>query len=117
MSTKDAISHEILCYDVVGSVSKLLDQFSSGLCATGLLEFMRAFPDIFVHLFTYTACVSPDVVLESIYVDDASLYQYEEDVTIVMDHLKKFINEASEQGLACCLLFVHLLHVGIETGG
>ena len=49
MSTKDVIGQEILCYDSVGSISKLLDQFSSGLCATGLLEVMKTF------LFTYTA--------------------------------------------------------------
>lgn len=99
MSTKEVIAQEILCYDAVGRVSKLLDQFSSGLRPTGLLEIMKLFPELFVHLFTYTACVSPSVVLDSIYVDEDSNLEYGNDVIIVMDHLKKFVTTASEQGL------------------
>lgn len=98
MSTKDAVSHEILCYDAVSRLSKLLDQFSDGLNSTGLLELMKTFPDQFVHLFTYTACVSPTDVQEAIYVAEMSNVECEEDVIIVMDHLTKFITDASEKG-------------------
>ena len=107
MSTKDVIGQEILCYVFVGRISKLLDQFSSRLCATGLLEVMKTFPEFFVHLFTYTASVSASSVLQSIYVDEGT---NEDDVIVVMAHLKKFIADATEEGMFTLLIGHSILY-------
>lgn len=98
MATKEVISQEIIFYESVGRISKLLDQFCSGLHAVGLLDFMKKFPHLFVHLFTYTACACSSTVLECIYVDEETPIDYEDDVIVIMDHLKKFISDASEEG-------------------
>ncbi len=59
MSTKEVIAQEILCYDAVGRVSKLLDQFSSGLRPTGLLEIMKLFPRVIcAPLHIHCLCIS-----------------------------------------------------------
>lgn len=97
MSNKDAVGQEIILFEPIGRVSRLLDQFSCGLESTGLLNMMRTFPDLFVHLFTYTACVSSTAVLESIYADEEESDDYSgNDLEIIMNHLTKFINDATE---------------------
>ena len=60
------IGHEIIAYDAIGRISKLLDQLGSGLQSLGLLKVMRAFPKLFLPLFVYTGCISPCDVLEAI---------------------------------------------------
>ena len=57
MSTKDVIGQEIMCFESVGCVSKLLDQLCDGLQQLGVLEIMKTFPHLFLPLFTYTAGV------------------------------------------------------------
>ena len=96
MSTKDVIGQEVIVFDAIASVAKLLDQLCDGLRSLGVLYTMRAFPDLFVHLFTYTACVTSNEVLEAVFVDEDR--DLEVCDTIVMYHLKRFISESSEEG-------------------
>ena len=70
MSNKDVIGQEILLFDAIASIAKLLDQLSHGLCSLKVLRTMRAFPDLFLHLFTYTACIQSSDVQEAVYVDE-----------------------------------------------
>ena len=70
MSTKNIIGQQVLCYDSVVRIAKLLDQLCDGLRDGGLLKVVRAFPEIFSPLFTYTACVGSKDVLEAIDTDD-----------------------------------------------
>lgn len=94
MCTKDVISQEVLSYEAVGRIARLLDQISDGLASLGVLQVMRSFPHLFVHLFTYMACVTPEDVLEAVYVHENA-----EIDEVVMCLLKEFISGASEEGL------------------
>ena len=60
---------------------------------------MKTFPDLFVQLFMYTGPISSTSVLESIYVDEDTNIDYEDDVQVIMAHLKKFIDDAPEEGV------------------
>ena len=96
METKDVIWQEIMLFDAITSISKLLDQLSSGLRSLGVLCVMRAFPDLFIHLFTYTANVTSIEVLDTLYVNkDIELLPSD---NMIMSHLRKFIEISSEQG-------------------
>ena len=92
MATKDGIWQEIMLFDALTSVSKLLDQLSSGLSSLGVLHVMRAFPDLFVHLFTYTANVTSAEVLDALHVDNDT------SDNLIMSYLHKFIENSSEEG-------------------
>ncbi len=70
----------------------MLDQFSMGLQAMGVLKVIRAFPNLFISLFVYTGCVSPEDVAEAIFVDK-DLYECEKQA---MAHLHQFASEQSE---------------------
>ncbi len=95
MSNKDIIGQHIICYDAVERVSKLLDQMCEGLANLGVLKVIRAFPDLFVHLFTYTASVSCPDVIDSI---DFGQNLGPSDHVIVT-HLKRFLGQLSEEGM------------------
>ena len=58
MSNRDVIAQEVMCYEAVFKVSKLLDQLCEGLQNLGILEAIRTFPGIFLYLLTYTASAS-----------------------------------------------------------
>ena len=90
MSNRDVIAQEVMCYEAVFKVSKLLDQLCEGLQNLGILEAIRTFPGIFLHLLMYTASASKEDVLDAIYVDD-------EDGDRKFSFLKKFIEESPEQ--------------------
>ena len=90
MSNRDVIAQEVMCYEAVFKVSRLLDQLCEGLQNLGILEAIRTFPGIFLHLLTYTASASKEDVLDAIYVDD-------EDGDRKFSFLKKFIEESPEQ--------------------
>ena len=96
MSNKDIVGQEVLLFDAIASIAKLLDQLCDGLRSLGVLRVMRAFPDLFLHLFTYTACVTSSEVLEAIYIDEEKTDVQPCD-TVVMSHLNHFITEASEE--------------------
>ena len=97
MTNKDMIGQEVLVFDAIASVAKLLDQLCDGLRSLGVLRVMRAFPELFLHLFTYTACVTSSEVLESVYLDEEKT-DVEPCDTVVMSHLNRFISEATEEG-------------------
>ena len=70
MTKKDMIGQEVLVFDAIASVAKLLDQMCDGLRSLGVLHVVHAFPELFLHLFTYTACVISSEVLGSVYIDE-----------------------------------------------
>lgn len=94
MSSKDVIAQEVLAYEAIGRISKILDQFVDRLRSLGILQAMRSFPELFVHLFTYTANVTPVDVLDTFKCDD----NLDPCNSITYNHLKRFIMEASEDG-------------------
>ena len=63
LSNKEVIVEEILLYESVGRIAKVLDQLTEGLKTLGFLRVMRAFPDVFAALFTSMTTVSPSDVL------------------------------------------------------
>ncbi len=82
-----------MAYDSIGRISRMLDQFSTGLQAMGVLKVIRSFPNLFISLFVYTGCVSPEDVAKAIFVDkDMSDYEQQ-----AMAHLHQFVGCASEQ--------------------
>ena len=91
MSNKDIIGQHIICYDAVERVSKLLDQMCEGLANLGVLKVIRAFPDLFVHLFTYTASVSCQDVI-----DFGQNLGHDH---VIVTHLKRFLGQLSEEGM------------------
>ena len=97
MSNKDVIGQEVLLFDAIASIAKLLDQLSDGLRSLGVLRIMRVFPDLFLHLFTYTACVTSSDVKEAVYIDEEKT-DVQPGVTVVMSHLYRFIKDVSEEG-------------------
>lgn len=90
------IGQEILCYDSVGRISKLLDQMCAGLRTLGVLEIIRAFPELFAPLLVYMASVSANNVNESIYVDESISNILPGDL-VTLAHLKRWVSEASEE--------------------
>lgn len=97
VSSKDIIAQEILSFEAVGRVSKLLDQFMDGLRTLGVLQAMCCFPEKFIHLFIYTANVSAADVLETLYYDGV----LDPSDAATFNHLTRFIIEGSEHGMLC----------------
>lgn len=81
-----------MSFDSVGRISKLLDQFCDGLKSLNLLPVMRAFPAVFISLFTYTRFSSEDVK-EALCFDDGFPVD-----SVAVSHLNDFIEDASEEG-------------------
>ena len=94
MSNKDVIGQEVLFFDAIACVAKLLDQVCDGLQSLGVLRIMRAFPDLFLHLFTYTANVTSSDVFEAIFVDEDKTNMQPMD-TVIMGYIR---GDASEEG-------------------
>ena len=92
MTNRDVIYQEVLTFDAIGKISNLLDQLSSGLHALGVLPVVRAFPELFVPLFTYTAAISPEEVVDTLYLSDD---EEEDEVALLL--LKRWIANASEE--------------------
>lgn len=85
---------EIVLYEYVGRISKVLDQPCEGLKTLGLLRVMRAFPHIFKTLFTTTTNISSSDVLECLEIPR----NLSSDDTITISCLRQFICEATEEG-------------------
>lgn len=95
MSNKEFILQEVLAFEGITRISKMLDQLIEGLQTLGLLKLMRLFPDRFIHLFTYKQlCASS--VLESLCVPPN--LDHDSHGTVTIKHLRRFIMEASEEG-------------------
>lgn len=86
---------EIVTFDSVGRVSKLLDQMFSCLQTLGVLLIVRASTNLLVPLLTNTACISPVEVIKAVYVDD----DHCPSDNFSMVHLHKFVGEATEEGM------------------
>lgn len=96
ISNRVVIGQEILCFDAMGRISKLLDQIILGLRPLGVLSVVHAFPEMCAPLFTYTACVSASSVNDAIYVDTSITTILPGD-QVVLEHLRHWVNEASEK--------------------
>ena len=99
MSNKDLILQEILSYEAITRISKLLDQLAEGLQTLGVLKIMRLFPQNFVDLFTYKP-ISGAEVAECLCISP-NLQDPGDAVTI--KHLRRFIRESSDEGNLCIL--------------
>ena len=89
MANRHVIAQEIVSYEAVFKVSKLLDQLCEGLQNLGILQAIRTFPEFFFHLLTYTASASSVDVLEAIYTE------HDDDLNFSI--VKRFVEEASEK--------------------
>ena len=88
---RDIIGQEIISFEAVYKMSKLMDQFCDGLRSTRILNAVRAFPELFIQLLTYTGDVSSESVLEALSVDRDS-------PTELFEFLRRFILKAAEEG-------------------
>ena len=96
MSTKDLVAQEVLAHETVYKISKLLDQLCDGMKTLPVLRLLRAFPDLFLSLFTYTGRICSADVLEAIYVhDDTHLVHTD---ALVLSFLKQYIQESDDNG-------------------
>ena len=66
------IAQEILTHEAIFKISKLLDQFYEGLKKLRILQLIRAFPDLFAPLFTFTGDISSEMVSEALFIKDES---------------------------------------------
>ena len=104
MSNKTMIAQEMLYYDGIGRISKLLDQLCEGLSALHILSSIRDFPGLFTPLLVYTACLSPTDVSNAVYVDETLTSLLPGDL-LVMAYLNQWISEASEECKFFCFCF------------
>lgn len=65
---------------------------------------MCAFPELFVHLFTYTASATPEDVFDTFYVSDDTVLD-----EIILRQLKEFIRHSSENGLLIKPIYIFTL--------
>ena len=87
-----------MAFDSIGRIANLLDQMCSGLQTLGVLQLMRAFPDLMAPMLTYTACVTAEDVTDALYVDEDLDDHCEADKeTLALLH--RFIGECTEKGL------------------
>ena len=93
MSNKSSVVQEIMCFELIGRVAVLMDQFCAGLKNLGVLPLIRAFPDLFGPVLVYTACICPEDVVASVYTDG----EITPSDAIVMTHLRNWLNGASEE--------------------
>ena len=104
MSNREMLAQEIVYYDSIVRVAKLMDQFAEGLRSVHLLPMIRAYPQLFAPLFTYTACISSSDVLDTIYVDEETSILPGD--TTILEYLKKWIKEASIEGMSSHNIFL-----------
>jgi len=93
MSNKEFVLEEILSFEGISRVSKMLDQLAEGLKTLGMLRTVRLFPQNFVHLFTYAAVSATDV-LNRLNVPSS----LDPGDMVTLSHLRRFIMESSEEG-------------------
>ena len=91
---------DISCHEVLFKASKLLDQFCEGTKQVQVLELVRAYPDLFVHLFTFTGDLVAEDVMDAVYVhSDTQLYLGNK---LILSFLKHYIQECSQEGKILC---------------
>jgi hypothetical protein len=87
------VAQTILQFESLIKISRLLDQFMSGLCKIGVLPLIQQFPQLFLPLFTYTGNVQTEDVLSTLYVDEDDT---KDDVLFTL--LCKYIEYLSTEG-------------------
>ena len=107
LSTRFLIAQEIATYEGLYKTTHLLDQFSVGLKKAGLLEVIRAFPDMFLNLFVYKELTAADV-LAAVCV---SAEQNNDDHEVLLGYFNRFILECDETGNCMDVHVVHDVHV------
>ena len=113
MLNKNIVIEEVTYNEALCCITKLLDQIASGLSSNNVLPVIKAFPEIFVDMLTYTGKVTPTDVLESINEDCSG----DDDEMVVLDHFRRFVDEATEDGMLVydihiyntCMAFVKYL--------
>ena len=95
---KDAIAHEIIQFEAVDNVEKVVSQLRQGLASTGVLDVMRAFPEAFVEMLTFTRDPTAQDVLEALYVDENETV-YAENDTVILAWIHKYIEESDTEGI------------------
>ena len=93
MNNKELIIQEIMTFESIIRISKMLDQLAEGLQSLGLLKMMRLFPHAFATYFMYTTLKAKDV-LNCISVPVA----IDPGDKVALQHLNDFIATASEEG-------------------
>ena len=101
MSNKEFILEELLSYEGISRVSKMLDQLAEGLKTLGVLRIVKLFPHKFVQMFVHTA-ISVEDVLACFKVPP----DLEAGDVITVSHLQRFISESSEEGNQCVKVII-----------
>ncbi len=95
VTTNDVVAQDILTYEAVYKVSKLLDQFREGLKTLRIRKLIQAFPEEFAGLFTYTG-LEPSDVLDALSIHRDVVLQ--PGYTIVLSFFHRYIQECNENG-------------------
>ena len=68
MSNKDTVAHEIIQFEAIDRLQRVLNPFRDGLLTNSLLEVIKLFPPLFVDLFTFCGTINSEQVLRAVYV-------------------------------------------------
>ena len=106
MSNKEFILEELLSFEGITRITKMLDQLGDGLRTLGMLRIMKLFPTNFVHLFTHT-----DISIEDILTCFEVPSNLEAGDAVTISHLRRFIIESSEEGNPTLLACVKVISI------
>ena len=96
VTTKDIIAQQVITHEAIYKIAKLLDQFCEGLKKLHIMQLIRSFPELFAPLLTYTGDISPDAVLEAIFIKDETELHSEDKV--LLSFLQTFIQTCTQGG-------------------
>ena len=88
------IAQHVIDHEAIYSPSKMIDQFGEGLKKLPVYSLMKAFPDLFLPLFTYSGNVDLDDVIGALYVADDMVLD-----ELLMGYLKQYIMNCNLEGM------------------
>ena len=99
MCNRKTVAHEVMQFEAIDRLERVLKPFREGLGSNNLLKVIQAFPPLFVDLFTFSGTLEHSQVLEAIYVDESETEtRCDEDEQLLM-WVRQYVEQCSTTGM------------------
>ncbi len=95
VSTKELVAQNIVTHEAIYNPSKILDQFGEGLKKLpAVYQLMKAFPDLFLPLFTYSGNIEAEDVIDALFVPKDTIVEKG-----LLQFLEQYLLSCSQEGM------------------
>ncbi len=99
MNNRNTVASEIMQFEAIDRLERVLKPFREGLQTNHLLDVVQLFAPLFVDLFTFSGTLQCAQVLDAIFVQESQSNDRDDEDEQLVVWVRQYVQECSSEGM------------------